>query len=324
MKRITIIAVLIALIVAMSGCTTPSPGPSAPANATATPAAQSAFPVMITDAFGMTTTLDKAPERIVSLSAANTEVLFALGLGDKIVGTDDYSEYPAEAKNITHVSGYSGVSYEKIMTVNPDVIFVEDIVGEEAVTSLRDKGFKVIEVKNNNMSTIVETIELMGKATGTESSATALINDINARMDSIYVKTADLNESQKPTVLLLAGYVAGSSIYVYGNNTYGDDMIRLVGGINAAGDISEYKVMSTEAIIKADPDYIIIPIDGIMATEKDFDNFRYGNESWMQGLSAVKNGNVIRVDGNVMMRPGPRMPDAALDMARAIHPELFP
>ncbi|CAJ36197.1 ABC-type transport system, periplasmic component [Methanocella arvoryzae MRE50] len=324
MKRITIVAILIALIVAMSGCTTPSPGPSAPASPTATPAAGSAFPVTITDAFGKTTTLDKAPERIVSLSAANTEVLFALGLGSKIVGTDDYSEYPPEAKNITHVSGYSGVSYEKIIAVNPDVIFVEDIVGEEAVTSLKDKGFKVIEVKNNNMSAIVETIELMGRATGTESNAAALIDDINARMDAINSKTADLDESQKPTVLLVASYLTGESIYVYGANTYGDDMIRLTGGINAAGDVTEYKVMSTEAIIAADPDFIIIPVDGVMTTQSSFDNFRYGNESWMQGLSAVKNGNVIQADGNVMMRPGPRMPDAALDIARAIHPELFP
>ena len=320
MKRITIITILCVLIVALSGCTTPSPTPASP---TATPAAQAGYPLTFTDFYGKTTTIDKQPERLVSLSAANTEMLFALGLGSKIVGTDDYSDYPAEAKNITHVSGYSGVSYEKIMAINPDVIFVEDIVGEEAVTSLRDKGYKVVEVKNNNMTMIVENIKLMGKVTNTESNATALVNDINARMDAISAKTAGLNESQKPAVLLLAGYLSGQPIYVYGANTYGDDMIKLDGGINAAGNITEYKVMSTEAIIAADPDYIIIPVDGVMTTQSDFDHIKDGNESWMQGLQAVKNGNVVKVEGSMMMHPGPRMPDAAMIIARAIHPELF-
>lgn len=317
-----IITILLVLVLALSGCTsTSTPTPVATPTATATP--QSAFPMTVTDFFGKTTTFDKAPERIVSLSAANTEMLFALGLGSKIVGTDDYSDYPAEAKNITHVSGYSGVSYEKIMSVSPDVIFAEDIIGEEAVTSLRDKGYKVVELKNNNMTMIKNNIQLIGKLTGTQDNATALVSGVDTKLTSISSKTEKLNDTQKPTVLLLAGYLTGQSIYVYGSNTYGDDMIKLDGGVNAAGNITEYKIMSSEALIKADPDYIIIPVDGTMTTQKDFDNFKSGNESWMQGLKAVKNGHVIQVDGNLMMHPGPRMPDAALVMARAVHPELF-
>ena len=91
----------------------------------------------ITDYYNRTATLAQAPERIVSLSAANTEMLFDLGVGDKIVGIDDYSNYPDAAKNITHVSGFAEVSYEKITAANPDVIFAEDIIGEAAVTKLR-------------------------------------------------------------------------------------------------------------------------------------------------------------------------------------------
>ena len=87
-------------------------------------AAASQYPMTVTDNFNRTATLAKAPERIVSLSPTNTELLFELGVGDKIVGTDDYSNYPAAAKNITHVSGFAEVSYEKITAVNPDVIFV--------------------------------------------------------------------------------------------------------------------------------------------------------------------------------------------------------
>ena len=310
-RYVTIISVLLVLFSMMSGYALAD---------NQTTAATATFPMNITDVFGVTTTIDKAPERIVSLSPANTEILFGIGLGSKIIGTDDYSDYPAEAKNITHVSGYSGVSYEKIMAANPDLIFAEDVIGEAAVTSLRDKGLKVIEVKNNNISAIKKNILLMGKVTGAESNATALVSDMDARLSNISSKASQLNESQKPTVLLLAGYLSGQPIYVYGSNTYGDELITLAGGKNAAGNIVEYKVMSSEVIISQDPDYIIVPVDGLMTTEKDFSDLKNGNESWMQGLKAVKNGHVISVDGNLMMHPGPRLTDAGLIIAEAIHP----
>ncbi|HMK46958.1 MAG TPA: ABC transporter substrate-binding protein [Methanocella sp.] len=318
-----IIMILLTLIVVLSGCINTS---TQTQNATSAPSAipaASKYPINVTDSFGKTTTITRMPERIVSLSPANTEILFDLGLGSKIVGNTDYDDYPAEAKNITHVSGYSTVSYEKIIAVNPDVIFAEDITGEEASNNLRDKGYNVVELKNSNMSMIIKNIGLVGNVTSTESNATALISDINGRLDSIGKKTAGLNASQKPTVLMFAGYVKDSDIYVYGNNTYGNDMIILDGGVNAAGNISEYKVMSKEAIIQADPDYIIVPVDGTMTTQADFDGLKNGSVSWMKDLKAIKNGHVVMVDGNLMMHPGPRMPDAALAMAKAIHPELF-
>lgn len=319
-KHILIIFMLVATVAALSGCTSPTPTATpVPTNA---PAAH--FPVTISDSFGRTATLTKAPEKIISLSAANTEMLFALGLGNKIVGTDDYSDYPAEAKNITHVSGFSTVSYEKIAAANPDLIVAEDIIGEEAVTKLRSLGYNVIELKNSNISSIRTNILKLGNATGAVSNATDLVNTIDGRISGISAKTAQLNDSQKPSVLLLAGYLTGQPIYVYGSGTYGDELITLTGGKNAAGNITEYKVMSTEAIIKADPDYIILPVDGTMTTVNDFNNIKFGNESWMKGLKAVKNGHVIMVDGNLMMHPGPRLTDAGIAMARAIHPELFP
>lgn len=325
MRSISIVAILIVLIVAMSGCTsTGTPTPAATATPAPSQAATSGYPMTVTDNFDRTATLNQEPQRIVSLSPANTEMLFALGLGGKIVGNTDFDDYPAEAKNITHVSGYSTVSYEKIMMVSPDVIFADDITGEETVTSLREKGFQVVELKNNNMSNVINNIELMGKVTNTESNATALVADINARISNISSKTAGLNESQKPTVLLLTGYVPESGIWVFGSNTYGDELIKLDGGINVAGNVSEYSEMSKEAIIKADPDYIIVPVDGLMTTEANYNALKNGTEAWAKDLKAVKNGRVIMVDGSLMFRPGPRLPDAAVVIARAIQPELFP
>ena len=301
---------LVVAIALLCGCTGPAPAGGKYAN--------------ITDNFGRVVVLDKEPQRIVSLSPANTEMLFDLGLGDRIVGDTDFCDYPPAAKNITHVSGFTGISMEKLVAANPDVIFAEDITGKDVVDQLTSMGYRVIAFKNTNLSMIEQNIRIMGQATGTQGKANALVSDISARVQSVSARTARLTAAQKPSVLLMAGYLAGQPIYVYGSGTYGDDLFAMAGGTNAAHDVSSFKVMSTEAIIQADPDYIVVPVDGTMTTTADFDYIRFGNESWMKGLKAVQNGHVVMVDGNLMLRPGPRLPDAGLVIARAIHPDLFP
>ncbi len=314
-KYIIITALLVAAVVAVCGCSTVTP------TATPTPAPASQYPMTLSDYYGRTATLTHAPERIVSTSAANTEILFDLGLGSKIVGVDEYSDYPAEAKNITHVSGFAEVSYEKITAANPDVIFAEDIIGEEAVTKLRDMGFQVIEVKNSNLTMIRKNIELFGKATNTSDKATALVNSIDAEVANVSAKTAGLNESQKPKVLLVTGLFPDETIYPFGNGTYGDELLTLAGARNAAGNITLYGVMSHEVILKEDPDMIIVPVDDI--SRPSYNAFKNGSMAWATGLSAYKNGKVYEVDANIMNRPSPRLADAGLIIARIVHPELF-
>jgi iron complex transport system substrate-binding protein len=314
-KYIIITALLVAAVVAVCGCSTVTP------TATPTPAPASQYPMTLSDYYGRTATLTQAPERIVSTSAANTEILFDLGLGSKIVGVDEYSDYPAEAKNITHVSGFAEVSYEKITAANPDVIFAEDIIGEEAVTKLRDMGFQVIEVKNSNLTMIRKSIELFGKATNTSDKATTLVDSIDAEIANVSAKTAGLNESQKPKVLLVTGLFPDETIYPFGNGTYGDELLTLAGARNAAGNITLYGVMSHEVILKEDPDMIIVLVDDI--SRPSYNAFKNGSMAWATGLSAYKNGKVYEVDANIMNRPSPRLADAGLIIARIVHPELF-
>jgi iron complex transport system substrate-binding protein len=317
-KYIIVTALLIAVVALVCGCS----GTATP-TATPTPAEASQYPMTVSDYYNRNATIASEPQHIISLSAANTEMLFGLGVGSKIVGVDDYSDYPAEAKNITHVSGFSSVSYEKITAANPDLIVAEDIVGEEAVTRLRSMGFPVVELKNSNLSLIKSNIALLGKITNTEKNATTMVNNLNSGIAGISAKTAGLNDSQKPNVLLVTGYLTGLEIYPYGTGTYGDELLTLAGGRNAAKNISLYAVMSNEAIVQADPDYIVIPVDGVMCTMSDFNYFKNGTDPWMKSLTAVKNGKVVMVDGNLFLRPGPRSPEAGFALARAIHPELF-
>ncbi len=314
-KYSVVIALLVAVFVAVCGCSsTVTPVP--------TPVPMSQYPMTVSDYYGQTATIARAPERIVSLSPVNTEILFDLGAGNRIVGDTDYCDYPPEAKNITHVSGFNSINIEKILAASPDLVLAEDIVSEEAITRLRETGFPLVELKNSNLTMIRQNILLIGNITNTSANATVLVSEIDRDIESIRSKTAGLNDSQKPTVLLLAG-LTKKAIYPYGSGTYGDELLTLTGGRNVASGLTGYQVMSNEAIIKADPDYIVIPVDGVMCTMSAYDSFRNGNESWMKDLKAVKAGNVMMVDGTLFLRPGPRTPEAGLALARAIHPELF-
>jgi len=321
------IAIFIAVL-PFSGCTSSSPQASPTAapsvSPSVSPSAASTYPMNVTDSFGEVITIAQQPQRIVSLSPANTEILFDLGVGGKIVGNDQYDDYPAAAENITHVGGFSTVDDEMVANVSPDIIFAEDTISQDAVTKLQSMGYTVVMLDNSNMTMIEKNIQLMGQITGTESNATALVDSINSQMSNISDKTTGLNASQRPSVLILAGYEAGSDIYVYGSGTYGDDLIKLVGGTNAAANVSNYAIMNTEAIIAANPDYIIDPVGNSMGDLASYYSLKNGSPSWVQGLTAYQEGHIIMVDGNIMERPGPRLPQAALEIAQVIHPELFP
>src|SRR5512143_142561 len=146
-----IIIVSIALIVAalaLSGCTSPSAQP------TATPAASANYPMNVTDDKDRTVVIQEMPERIVSLSPKNTEMLYALGLGDKVVGVTDYCNYPAEAANKTKVGGITNVNVEQVGALNPDVVFADSLTKKEAAEKIESMGYPVIVNDPRNVSDI--------------------------------------------------------------------------------------------------------------------------------------------------------------------------
>jgi iron complex transport system substrate-binding protein len=313
-KRNLLIIVSIAAIVAalvLSGCTSPSVQP------TPTPTAAK-YPMNVTDDKGRAVTVKTLPERIVSLSPKNTEMLFALGLGDKVVGVTDYCNYPAEAANRTKVGGITNVNVEQVAALNPNVVFADSLTKKEAAEKLEAMGYPVIVNDPRNVSDITNSILRAGRACGVEDNASRLAADIDSSIKAITDKTSGLNESQRPKVLMLLDTY---DFYVAGSNCYGNDLILLTGGQNVAYELNDYKSMSKEAVIKADPDIIIMPVDAY--SQADFEKLRNGTDDWMRQLTAVKNGKVYAVASDPIFRPGPRVVDAAQAMAKIIHPELF-
>jgi iron complex transport system substrate-binding protein len=298
------ILVILAMLV-LCGCTSPSAGPTAGVN--------------VTDDKGRVVTIDKAPERIVSLSPTNTELLFALGLGDRVVGVTDYCNYPPEALNRTKVGGITNVNVEQVAALDPDVIFAASLTKKETAEKLDSMGYPVFVNDPRNLSDIEKSIRNMGAVCGADDNATRLIGQINASMKEITDKASALDESQKPTVLMLLDTY---DFYVAGSNCYGDDLIKVTGGKNVAYELNDYGMMSKEAIIEADPDIIIMPVD--QYSQADFENLRNGTVDWMMQLSAVRDGRVYAIASDPIFRPGPRVVEAAQAMAKIVHPELFP
>ncbi len=306
------IAVVLAVL-ALSGCTSPSVQPT-PAPVTAK------YPMNITDDYGRTATIGQEPQRIVSLSSENTEILFALGLGDRIVGDNDYDNYPAAAANKTHVGGLTNVNVEGVAALDPDVVFANTLNPKDTVNTLDSLGYEVVVNNITNVQGIDDAILRIGNICNASDNATKLVSAIDANLSGITNKTGALNASQKPKVLMLVDI---DYLYVAGSNTYGNDLIQIAGGINAASGIDDYKVMSKEAIMEADPDIIIVPVDRY--SQAAYDGLINGrNQSWMKDMKAVKNGRVYAINADIISRQGPRVVDGAAAMAKDIHPKLFP
>ena len=170
-------------------------------------------------------------------------------------------------------------------------------------------GFQVIELKNSNLTMIRKNIELMGMATNTSGKATAIIDRIDAEVANISAKTAALNESQQAQRAAGHRPLRDETIYPFGNGTYGDELLTLAGARNAAGDISLYGVMSHEVIVMEDPDIIIVPVDDLAGRIRQA--FKNGSMPWANGLTAVKKGQVYKVDADIVNRPSPRLAEPA-------------
>lgn len=305
-KNIILIAsvLMVLAVLALSGCTSPSTAPAPGFN--------------VTDDKGRAVYINGTPERIVSLSPTNTELLFALGLEDKVVGDTDYCNYPAEAVNKTKVGGITNVNVEQVAVLNPDVVFATSLTKNETADKLQSMGYPVFVNDPRNLSDIQRSIKNMGVVCGTPDNATLLNDRINTSIKAITDKTSGLNDSQKPSVLML---LDTNDCYVAGANCYGSDLINVTGGRNVATSLNDYQAMSKEAIIKADPDIIIMPVD--QYSQADFEKLRNGTDDWMKQLSAVKSGHVYAIASDPIFRPGPRVIEAAQAMAKVIHPELF-
>jgi len=276
------------------------------------------FPLTIVNGLGGEVTIDKQPETIVSLASSNTEILFALGLGDKIIAVSKYCNYPPEAQNKIKIGGFSTVNIEKVVDLKPDLVLGTCYVQEAIVKELERLGLTVIALDAKNIEDIIKNIRLVGKATGQSETAEELTSNLEQRIKAVTDKTKDLPDSQRPRVFHEVQY---DPLMTAGPGTFVHHLIHLAGGVNIASDsTTKYPVYNLEILIERNPEVIILSMGhGSIAASIEGVKER---ERW-KIIDAVKNNRVYGINADIIARAGPRIADALEEIAEYIHPELF-
>lgn len=320
---------LLFVTLASFACQTPpqpptsTPPPQVPTKETPTEAKPeeglSAFPIVVVDDLGRQVTVQRLPQRIISLAPSNTEILFALGLGDKIVGTTDYCDYPEAAKAKPRVAGYSNPNIEKLMSLEPDLIVAESIHERMVLPALEKLGLTVIVTSATSLDTILHDIELIGQVTGKSTTAARLTENMRKRIAVVTEKTHNIPAEQRLRVLYVCWH---SPIWTMGSDTFIDDLIWEAGGINVfANDFKKSRAVSLEAVIAKDPQVIIV---SGMGTTGDLIYDSIIKEARLSDISAIVNNRVYKIsDANLIERPGPRIVDGLEEVAKYLHPEIF-
>jgi iron complex transport system substrate-binding protein len=274
----------------------------------------SKYPLEIVDRMDRVVTVPTKPGRIISLSTSNTEILFALGAGNSVVGVDDSSkqdleENISELQEISAVGSYVQINVEKVVELQPDLVLAVPYQ-KQTIERLETLGLPVVVLEATSIESVLTTIELIGTIIDREEEASILLSSLRQRLENIKKKTSELIE--KPTVLYLY-----EPLWIAGSGTMADDLLQIGGGVNIFSEVDGAKEVDMETIISRDPQ-VIFCVQGYAATLE----YIMG-ETRLNGVAAIKNGRVYGIQANLVDIPGPRIIDALELIARYLHPELF-
>ncbi len=269
----------------------------------------------VVDDLGRSVNIEKIPQRIISLSPSNTEILFALGLGEKVVGVTEFCNYPMEARVIEKVGGFSTPNIEKIIALQPDLILAADIHKEEVIPALEEKGFTVFTLAPRNLDGILQDIRVVGQITGKEKEAFELATQMESRIVAVTDKTG---KSEKINVFYVNWH---DPLWSVGSGTIINELIEKAGGINIFRDITGHKIVDLETVIVRNPEVIIACTGHGEAESKPFEWAK--EEPTLATTKARRNDRVYQIDADLVSRDGPRIVEALEQLAQFIHPEIF-
>ncbi|WP_054848102.1 helical backbone metal receptor [Methanoculleus chikugoensis] len=212
--------------------------------------------VTVIDDSGKTVLIRGEPQRIVSLAPSNTEILYALGLEDRIVAVTERCDYPPATAEKPKVGGFSTVNIEKVIAMEPDLIFAAPANTDEVIDRLRSLGMTVVILDPQTIDGVLHDIELAGRATGQEEQASTLIEGLRVRIGAVAEKAAGGGPAEEPSV---AHVIWHDPLWVSGRGgTFQDEVITLAGGANAFGSVDDWSIVSLEEFIITNPDYILV------------------------------------------------------------------
>lgn len=264
--------------------------------------------VTVTDMTGREISLDAPAERVVALTAADCEILYALGCGDTLIGRGTYCNYPVEVLEVPEVESGSLTNIEQIIALSPDVLFMGDMDQTEAqVAQLENAGVRVVVSDAHNIEGTYTAIGMIGTIMGKDAEATALIDDMKATFAELQAK-AEANSVGEKTVYFEVSPLEWG-LWAAGAGTFMDEIGNMIGLKNCFADVDDWGSVSEEQVLSRDPDYIVTvamffgegptPVEEILS-----------RPGW-ENLTAIKNDAVLNLANDELTRPGPRLAEGA-------------
>jgi iron complex transport system substrate-binding protein len=284
---------LLSLAIVLTGC---SPSEQTPVN-------------YVFDDLGRLVAINGTPERIISLAPSNTEILFALGLSDRVVGVTDYCDYPPEALNKTKVGGYATPDIEKIVALNSDLILVAYGTPMDVINTMVGLGLTVFGIKTTDLADLINDIRRIGEITDKEIEAQALTSEMESEIQGVTNQTEELE--QRPSVFYIVWH---DPLWTAGSETFIHELIEKGGGVNICQNITGYTTISIEEVVARNPEIII-------TSEWSYDWAINATE--LASTNASQTGRIYTCDDNLVQRPGPRLVEGLEWFAHFIHPEIF-
>ncbi|MEM0448538.1 MAG: ABC transporter substrate-binding protein [Methanomassiliicoccales archaeon] len=265
-------------------------------------------PFSIIDERGKLIHFEGVPQRILSMGSSFTEVLYAIGADDLIVGVDSSSKYPAQVSQKINVGSFFTINIEAILATNPDCIITWSFA-TTSVATLESYGLKVVCYNPGSVSQVMDVIQSLGELTGHKNDAKALIDNMNSRLEAVKARVASVPVDQRPTV-----YFELRSTKSVGPGTIANELITLAGGRNIYSTSTvKYPLFNSEYIINANPDVIIIEDQSTKTTEQI-----KSTAGWSE-ITAVKQDRILRINGELVSST-PRLVDAVEQMAEFFFP----
>ena len=280
--------------------------------------------VTLVDRMGNVVTFTEPPETIVSLAPSNTEIVFAVGAGDNVVGVTDFCNYPydfaawVDAGNMTSIGNYWNPSVEPIVALEPDLVLASS-GSLDAAATLKNLGYAVLVVEGHTIDDVMQDILLVGRATYKNAEASDLVAEMRARMDAVATQLMAATTTPK-----VYHEVWGDPLMSVGPGTFIDDLITLAGGTNIFNDATtSWPTISSEAVIEKNPDVMFFP-DMYMGVGNFYETIEaVASRPGWGSITAVQNNALYEIDANIISRSGPRLVDALEEIAKMVHPEIF-
>lgn len=292
-KFVALLLVCTLFAAAFSGCTnTDNNTPSSDA-------------ITISDMMGREVTLDKPATRIVALTAADCEILYAIGAGDLLVGRGEYCNYPAEVLEVTSVESGSETNIEQIISLEPQVVLMSSMAQtKEHVEQLENAGIRVVVSEATNIEGVYYAINMIGTLVGKSAEAEVVVNDMKAIFDNI---AANKGDGSKTIYFEVSPLQYG--LWTAGAGTFMNEVATMMGLTNCFSDVEGWAEISEEQVIERNPDYILtisqyygegpMPVDEIL-----------GRAGW-ENITAIKNSAILNLPNDELSRPAPRIADGA-------------